>query len=511
MSQFVGSTDHRLFADWQTRLEEPLHVWSREFMPIASRAVSLVSNDPFAAAMVNAKIRETHGPQGMRLRSTYSETGGSTTSTSERKSRREIEAFIARASCSTHLDAGGELTTADIDTQMDWIATVMGDAWAVWVWKPGRPGAILAGCWRIVTPDRVENPNQQPNNDRLQNGCELDEDGRLIAIHVRMGNIGPYGIATDLKWKRVEIYGKDGMRQVLHRVGIRVPGMLRGVSMFAPALLLMRQIQGTIEAHVAGKRAQAIHPIIYFTEDEDELKAATAAKSRLGHNAVLGPMSILVAKYGATDVKFMQSNFQGSDLRDFLTTMYRSLTAMWGYPWQVVLAEMGEASLASARAGLDQADRTSDKYAKEHQEQVSRPRDEAILREGAARKEISFKSKDWSQIAAGRYTRPPKYSTDRLKDANTIEKLIAAKVSPSTAFEMFGLNYEDEAEQSKADEDFALAQGLDSPLKLKPQVAPAAATPAPTNDDNAETDGTEEPADEADAEDPATTEETVTP
>jgi hypothetical protein len=480
--QFAGASNHRLFADWSLWLQEPKHVWASEWQTLAARGVSLVCNDPFAAAMVAAKIRETHGPHGMCLRSTYAEKGGISTSTNERDQRRNIEAAIRRGSAGTSQDAGGILSTVEFDKAMDWIATVMGDAWAVWLWKPGRPGAALAGCWRIITPDRVCNPDDQPDDDRLQRGCELDEDGALVAIWIQIGNVGPFGYIKDRRWQRIPIYHPEtGMRQVMHRVGLRLPGMLRGVSMFAPALLLMRQVQGTVEAHVAGKRAQAIHPIIYFTEDEEELKAAVTAKAALGPNAVLGPMSILVAKYGSTDVKFMQSNFQGSDLKEFLTTMYRSLTAMWGLPWQVVLCEMGDASLASARAGLDQNDRTCETYGVEHEQQVSRTRDESIIREEVARGRLSFGTDDWTEIMAGRYTRPPKYSTDRQKDANTIKALIQAKVSPTSAHGMFGFNYEDEAEQTARDIEFASGQGLPDPTKDAAPASGPGNAPTPTD------------------------------
>ena len=53
---FVGASNNRMFADWATYIEEPSHVWCREFRTLAARAEDLVSNDPFAAAMVAAKL-----------------------------------------------------------------------------------------------------------------------------------------------------------------------------------------------------------------------------------------------------------------------------------------------------------------------------------------------------------------------------------------------------------------------------------------------------------------------
>jgi len=508
MSQFVGSTDHRLFADWNTWISEPNHIWSAEAKVLAARGLSLVSNDPFAAAMVSAKLRETHGPTGMVLRSTYSEKDVIQTTTEERNQRRAIEASIRHASAGRQIDASGGLTRVELERALDWTATIMGDCFAVRLWRPERRNAYQATCWRLVMPNRVSNPSQAVNNLTIQDGIEFNLAGEATAIYVEKTQIGSYGTINITGWDRIPMVADDGSRNVIHRVGMRVPGMVRGISMFAPALLLMRQIQGTVEAHVAGKRAQAIHPIIYFTEDEEELKASITAKARLGQNAVLGPMSVLVAKYGASDVKFMTSSFQGADLRDFLTTMYRSLSAMWGLPWQVVLCEMGEASLASARAGLDQNDRTCQGYQEDHQAQVSRVMDEAIIREEVARDRLTFGTDDWTDIMAGRYSRPPKYSTDRQKDSVTIKNLIETGVSPTTAFAMFGLDYEDEAEQTARDIEFAEGQGLPDPT-AKPVPggqAPFGAPMAipPTGEDKpADEQETDLEADEKPAEQPA--------
>ena len=79
---------------------------------------------------------------------------------------------------------------------------------------------------------------------------------------------------------------------------------------------------------------------------------------------------------------------------------------------------------------------------------------------------------------AGKYARPPKYSTDRLKDADTIKALMATGVSGPTAFEMFGLNWEDEQELRHACQIFLAAQGIDaagSPTSVQGQPP----TPAP--------------------------------
>ena len=464
---FVGAQDHKLFADWLTEIRNPEYVWTTEFRTIASRAVALVCNDTFACSMVGAKIRETHGPRGMRLRSTYTQTPGSKITTIEKKRRIEIEAILATCSLGNQIDAGCVLTRRMFDEQMDWIATVMGDVWAVWVWKPGRPNCMLSGGWRIVTPDRVCNPDNKANTETICEGVQYNANGIREGIWVKRIPIGCYWLSTvEEKWDYFPMVNpENGMRTVIHHVGFQLPGMSRGISMFSPAIMTLRQMQGTIESTVIGKRVQSMHPIAYLTDDEEELATAKKNKSRLGDNAVIGPMSVVVGKYGSASVQFLNPNFSGSDIRAFLQTMWMPLSSMWGLPWQVVLCAMGEASLASARAGLDQNARSCEGFGAKYEENVSRPIDESIIREASILGMIDLGSdpKNWNQIMDGRYSRPPKYSTDREKDAKTISHMIRAKISPTTAHECFGYDFIAEVEQTRRDVDFCLENGLPDP------------------------------------------------
>jgi capsid protein len=459
----IGASDNRMFADWMAIIQEPTWVWAREWRKLAARAVSLVSNDPFAAAMVNAKLRETHGPKGLMLRSEYRETGGTITSPKERAKRREIECTIQLASAKRHLDAGGILTRREMELQLDWIATVMGDAWATWHWIPGRHGAPLAGCWRIVTPDRVSNPNWGQDTKNLKGGCKY-ENGQWVSIYVE--TFDP--ISCKSTWAEYPVFDPDtGMQTVVHHTGFRLPGMTRGISMFAPMLLTCRQTSETIVSVTSGNRAKAVHPIVYSTNDPAELAAAEKKKSLMGVNAVIGPMSILVKKFGDTEVEFLNPTFQGAELREYLRTLYANLSAVWGLPWQVVLCEMGEASLSSARAGLDQCKRSCDFHGTSFEDAVSRPMDENIVREAVARGALELDLSNIGAAMVGKYSRPPKYSTDLLKDANTVRIMVKEDgISPTTALEMvFGIDFEAQVEQTARDIEFALAQGLPDPTK----------------------------------------------
>lgn len=457
MSSFQAAGDHRLLGRASMFIEESRHVWSREFRSLASRAMDLVQNDPFAAAMVGAKLFGTHGASGLHFRSLYQIDDRPETSEGERQVRREIEASIGRASSGTRLDITGLMSRKEFEQSLDWTATVKGDAWAFRRLIPGRRGSHWT-TWRMTQPERVSNPDGRPNDDSLYEGMEIGPDGDVVAVHVETGTTGPFGYTRDKQWVRIPWVADDGTPNVIHRCGWRLPGMLRGVTMFAPMLLLMKQVSGTVEAHVAGKRAQACHPIIEKTQDEEALAEAERVGARLGPYTSFAPLQVLLTSL-ESEVVFPQHSFQGDDLKDFLQINYRLLAAAWGLPVEVVLAQMGEASLASARAGLDHFNRRCHELQNEHIVQVTRHIDESIIREDAVRGRLSFQTDDWSRIMTGRYQRPPKFVTDSQKEAGAVKTEVEIGRSRRNAFGDRGWDWEAETEERAQEDRLLAAQG----------------------------------------------------
>ena len=279
---YKGAGQNRLMADWNVWLTDPRLDYAQEAGVLAARAWDLVKNDPFAAAMVEAKIIGTHGSDGMRLRSLYQSDDNMATTDKERAIRRQIEICIQDASYGTALDAGGMLSRLDLETQLDTIACVSGDCFAVRVWKSGRQ-ATGAQCWRIVRPERVSNPDGRPDEDGLFQGMLFDSNTKPAGIYVDISKSLPWTGYADRKYDFIPWYAPDGTPNIIHRVGKRIAGLPRGISMFAPLLVQMKQLQGTAEAYVVAKRAQACYPVFVKTDDP----MGAAKQDRKG--AILGP------------------------------------------------------------------------------------------------------------------------------------------------------------------------------------------------------------------------------
>jgi capsid protein len=462
---FDAAGNHDLLTNWQTWAKMDEVVWADEYEDIAERAQALACNDSFVAALVQAHLLGTIGPVGLRSTSLYDDQRDeAATSDEARRLRRAITAVTDRTWAGRTLDAENVRTRLDLEVALAWSAFVKGEGFAVRVQRGKR------SCWRLVDPRRIKNPKdpkgtQQPNSARLRDGFVLDADGAVVGVWVIRAKIGQHGMPEDERPLYVPWYAADGTPNIIHRVGHRLPGMMRGVSRLAPMVIMARQLAGVLESHVAAKRLQAVHAMIVEAQNPDEYKKAMANGSALGSPkwSVNGPLNVWVKPSGGGDVQFTDPKFNGLDLEAYLKITYKVQCAAVQVPVDVVLCQMGEASLSSARAGLDQFDRTCQAEQERHIAEATAPIDRAAIADAEVAGELLLPDDVVIDDAlAAKYARPPKYSTDRLKDAETIKALREAGVSGTTAFAMFGLVYEDEREMCAIEAQFDKAQGTTS-------------------------------------------------
>jgi capsid protein len=460
---YTGATAARQFADWVTSQPEPEAVWRQDAYTLGARGLSLVCNDPIAAAMCNAYVQGIHGPLGLRLESAYdTRPDRADTTGRDRRTRRAITSLVADTWFGTGWDAGGLLTRREMERALSWTQFAIGDAWAIRVFKPDRPDAEFATCWRLIPPHRVSNLDGQQNSEDMRDGV-FYRNGNAAGIFVETSPItARYSART---WTKINWWAEDGTPNVVHRCGPRLLGMSRGVTMMAPAIMTMRQSQQIMEAHVMGKRIQAMYPMIFKVGDPEAFKAYQEEQATYTPGMVMGPTSTMVI--GSDDeITLPDVKYDGADFKECMLTIWRPQCAAIGFPLEVVLAMMGDASLASAKAGLDLFDRQCQTHQEDAIDQVSRPFDRSRIGEAIATNDLAIPAgTPWSQIMAGEYTRPPKFSVDRKKDMETVKAAIEAGASKTTAFKLVGMRYEDEIENQQAEAEFDAAQNATTRMK----------------------------------------------
>jgi capsid protein len=456
MSLYQGSTSHPLLQNWVLGIQDARWIIPSEAQTLSDRATWLGANDPFIAALYAAHIQGLMGPTGPRLTSMFDESPElSTTSQSARTSRRAINAVINESWTGKSLDADGVRTRYELECALDHQAFFTGDGFAIRLFKNG------VSKWRLIHRDRVRNPLKVANSTEWRDGFKL-KNGEVVAINIappRYLLAGESGTQeTVVNWT-----APDGTPNVIHKPGIRLPGMLRGVSRIAPLIVMQRQVGSVLESHVAGKRLQSIFALIVQASSPAQWQAAQDAGSALGAGRlkVDGPLQVWISNPDQNNpVQFTDTKFNGADLDQYLRTCWAVECATLQMPLDVVLCQMGNAPLSSARAGLDQCDRTSQTEQESQIASVTSILDRVAISDAIVNGTLNLPVSNMSQVMVGKYSRPPKYSTDRKKDAETMKSLQESGVSKTTSMELFGFSYEDEMELIVAEEDFENTQTM---------------------------------------------------
>ncbi len=459
-SAYQAAGNNRLTADWRVWESDPNLDWMSDAATVRARAWDLFRNDPVMAALHQAKLVGTHGSRGLNYRSLYAEDESNETSKSESDVRRKADDVIARYNRGFHVDASSTMSRVEFEKALDSLATVSGEGYAIRAWLPGRPRTEFATCWKLIRPERVCNPPGVKDSQGFYQGWELDDNGAPQALWIgpprRLGQ--SYNPA---EWSRVPWHAADGCANVIYRTGLRVPGMYRAISMFAPNLLLEKQIKGCIDAYVVAKRIQACHPM--FIECENPVEAAKNDRN----GAVYGPNTSLEpgkTYYLAVGMKIHLPTwtFQGQDMREFLDTLYRNQFASWGLPIDVVLAQLGETNMAASRSAWQQYYRQCEIWQDEHIQQVSCVIDECVLREAVARGELP-KSILTPRGMASRYVRPARAMPDPLKEAMAVKAWAELRRDLTGLFSEAGVDFRESVLQRSEDDALLEAQGLEQP------------------------------------------------
>jgi capsid protein len=456
-STYRAAGSDRLLSDWNAWLVHPDNEWATDAQTLAVRAWDLFRNDPVARAMIQTELILTHGSEGLRYHSLYRDDDNDETSEAEHEVRSQADTVVNRTWEGVGIDAGGLLSRVELEWAIDCVGRVGGDGFGVRCWKPSRIHARFATCWRLVRGEFVTNPGYAPDTQQFFRGIEFDGDNQPVAIHVQHTvREGVTYMAP--QWTRIPFWGEDGTPNVIFRVGDRMPGAIRGLSIFAPALTAMRHVAGTNEAFVVGKRTQASHPIIKKVPDPAAAAAADAAQNPRGNTGVR-PLSFIYTSTDS-DIEFPSWSFNGADMRDFLDGQYRSICAARGLPWEFVLAQLTDANLAASRAAMLQAYRTAARWQNEQIIQCTSKMDQGAVREGIGRGEVDATAEDPARFMASHYRRPPRAMPDPKKEAEAGETWADMGRDFTGIFAESGLDFEQCVRQRAADDRFLKAQAV---------------------------------------------------
>jgi capsid protein len=509
--------------DWPILGTDPNDDWWRESTAIGNRSWHLWRNNAYARAMGVTMLEGTLGANGLVPRSVYTteanrdaigdDAPDADALQAMRSTRVAIDRSLRKSYRGTRFDAAGQLSKREMSMVMLVSMMVAGDGFAIRQWKPNRPDAYQATCWRIIDPSRVSNPNFSFNTATLFEGIALDEDGAPIGIWVQRRN--PYAVqVVDWSWDYIPWYAPDGTLNVVHLKAPGRPDEIRGIGWFAPIMGLINQMGGVTDSYVAAKRMQACIGLVITGGDPASNQAADQQGARTQQARRFYPGMTLYEPSGVT-VTPLNWNFQGQDHGLFQDAMLQAICAAWGLPMEVVQHRMSKSALSSARAALMQYCRTVSSAQEIMIDHVERPWAESVVREEIARRRLPVE--DIEDACEFRFNRPPQAFPDPVREATADQMRIEQGESFSSVFSNRGKDYEHEVLQQHQDRAFASAHGVQLGPAGKSGGAPSAGQGTmdtagkPGSVDGTPVAGADDAEDAEDAEDDASEQEQGTP
>lgn len=275
-----ASTTRRQTKTWRPKLgnSDTDDLPSRQ--PLATKILDAARNQPLMASAKSTKVTNTIG-SGLILQSTINRDflgiNDDDASRWERNTEFEFKLWSESKNCDAERtkDFNGIQNTAYTSEML------MGDV-AVLTPLIDR-GSIYSLAVQLIEAPRLSNPNDALDTEKIAGGIECDEYGAPIAYY--FSKYHPGGLSRYKKaWVRIEAYGKKtGRSNVIHLAGDRTrPGQRRGVSIFAPVLESLKQLDKYTNAELEAALVSGLYAVFIKSETGETTDSPVPEDQKVG-------------------------------------------------------------------------------------------------------------------------------------------------------------------------------------------------------------------------------------
>ena len=146
-----------------------------------------------------------------------------------------------------------------------------------------RTGTLFGTRLQAFEGDRVSNPNDAPDTDRMVDGIEFDQHGAPVRYHVASDyKHGRTFSSITRKWHALDAFGKEtGRRRTLHIMNEKErPGQKRGAPFLAPVLEPLQKLERYSSAELMGAVLSAFFTV--FIEKNEHYEESLTPMSLMG-------------------------------------------------------------------------------------------------------------------------------------------------------------------------------------------------------------------------------------
>lgn len=353
---------------------------------------------------------------------------------------------------------------------------------AVLKWREN--GTRYATCIQLIDPDRLSQPYQKFDSDRMRGGVEMDSWYAPIAYHIREAHQGDWwAIGKSWTWTRVPRETDWGRPVFIHAYEPEREGQTRAVSQFASLVGRLRMLDRFTDAEIATATLNALFAAFIETDmpsDEvtDRLTAGDAVNGGGAQGwfnrvvdyfhknpAMLGGSRIPVMPLGSK-VTMNGSPRQTASFEKFERVFVNRIAARLGLPGEL-LTDFSQTNYSSMRAALNEMWRMASRAKAVFEEQFVQPIYFAFMEEAFSKGYLtepkgapSFDEMPGAYLRA-RWIGPGRGYVDPVKEAEAAALRMESMVSTleMEAAEQ-GLDYEEVLDQIQREEQALKDRGL---------------------------------------------------
>lgn len=219
---------------------------------------------------------------------------------------------------------------------------------------------------RVSTPSNTKNmlfvratEGKADNGNAIYDGVEIDKSGAIAAYHICDKYPNSVLDPRDVKWTRVEAYGKlTGEPNILHVMDAERPEQYRGVSYLAQVIEPLLQLRRYTESELIAALVESFFTAFIKTEADpgdvpfNEVNEGDQI-SHDPHEYEMGPGTVNVMNPGE-DVVFADPKRPASGFNEFMRSICEQVGAALEIPADLLLKAF-DASYSASRAALLEA------------------------------------------------------------------------------------------------------------------------------------------------------------
>lgn len=364
LDSFAGASKSRpALKSWFTSRKDADGDLNPELATLRSRSRDLERNNPIAHGAIKTKTVYVIGT-GLRPEpSIDAEFLGMTSEQADQLQKQILREFNLAADC-LEADAARRKTFYQKQAELFHSARVNGDAFMV-LPHFEREGSQYATRFQSVESDRVCNPQNKPDSDKLSSGFELDEHGAAVAVHILQVNPTRRFLLSKATWQRLPLFGELGRRNVLiHSNHNMRADQTRGIPDLAPVIEVIKQAGRYIDAELmASVISSKFTVFIKSDRDDGGAGGAYAPGGGMGAGAAedddddeeprdlrLGDGLVYELDKGES-IETANPGRPNAAFDPFVTALWRMIGGAIGVPFEVLIKHF-TASYSASRAAL---------------------------------------------------------------------------------------------------------------------------------------------------------------